>query len=100
VAAVNRKERNIILGECKWTTLPVERKVLQDLIEKTSKVIPADGDWKIYFILFSRNGWAPSAVSYAAEVNASLPSGSNWRSTGLRLIRLTELEDNLAEWSL
>jgi len=100
VAAVNRKERNIILGECKWTTLPVERKVLQDLIEKTSKVIPADGDWKIYFILFSRNGWAPSAVSYAAEVNASLPSGSNWRATGLRLIRLTELEDNLAEWSL
>jgi hypothetical protein len=99
VAAINRPERMILLGECKWTALPVERKVLQELIEKTNKIVPSDGKWKIQYILFSRNGWAPSAQAYASEVNASPPSGSNWQAMGIQLVELARLEENLAAWS-
>jgi AAA+ ATPase superfamily predicted ATPase len=99
VAAVNRKDRSILLGECKWTTLPVERRVLQELIDKTDKAIPAEGYWKIQYILFSRNGWAPSALEFASEINRSLPAGSNWQALGLQLVQLTQLEHDLAAWS-
>jgi uncharacterized protein len=100
VAAVNRTEHMILLGECKWTAMPVERKIIQGLIEKTNKAIPADGIWKVQFVLFSRNGWAPSALAYADEVNASLPSGSNWQALGLKLVELDGLENDLVEWSV
>ena len=100
VAALNRAERMILLGECKWTALPVERKVLQDLLEKTNKIVPPDGNWKIQHILFSRNGWAPSALAFANELNAAPPAGGNWQSLGLVLIDLPSLDENLAEWSL
>ena len=100
VAAVNRRERFILLGECKWTALPVERRVLQDLIEKTGKAIPDDGYWKLHFMAFSRSGWAPSALEFAAEVNQALPSGSNWQALGMQLVQLGQLEQDLADWGV
>jgi uncharacterized protein len=100
VAAVNRAEHFILLGECKWTALPVERRVLQELIEKTEKAIPGDGQWKTHYLVFSRSGWAPSALEYAGEVNQSLPAGANWRASGLQLVQLIQLEQDLADWNV
>jgi len=98
VAALNRADRHILLGECKWTALPVERKVLQDLIDKTARVIPADGQWKVHYCVFSRSGWARSALSFAAELNNALPAGANWQALGFQLIDLPAVEDDLVEW--
>jgi uncharacterized protein len=99
VAAVSRKEHAILLGECKWTTLPVERRVLQDLVEKADKIIPKVGKWTVTFMVFSRTGWAPSALAYADEINKSLPSGAGWKSKGMILRTLAQVEEDLAAWS-
>jgi hypothetical protein len=46
VVGINRMEKILILGECKWTLEAVDCKVLAELVEeKAAKVIPDQGEW-------------------------------------------------------
>jgi len=100
VVGINTMEKTLILGECKWTQSKSERKVMAELVEeKTARIIPAQGKWKLYFLGFSRNGWTSSALAYQQEIAQRPVRGENWVSTGMRLITLDELDDNLALWT-
>jgi AAA+ ATPase superfamily predicted ATPase len=101
VVGLNRMEKTLILGECKWTLDEVVRKVMVELVEdKTAKIIPEQGEWRVYFLGFSRSGWTQGAQAYQAEINAHPPSGPNWVSAGMRLVTLEEVDANLASWSV
>jgi uncharacterized protein len=55
VVAINDDERELLTGECKWSTHPVGVPVLSDLQEKSTK-ITSTGDWaEVIHILFSRS---------------------------------------------
>jgi AAA+ ATPase superfamily predicted ATPase len=101
VAGVNRMEKTLILGECKWALDVSERKVIVELVEeKTAKVVPEQGKWSVYFLGFSRSGWTRGAEAYQDEINQRPVSGANWRSSGIRLLTLDNIDGDLALWSI
>lgn len=101
VAGINTMEKTLILGECKWTTAPVDRDVLEKLVEeKTQKIVPSDGNWRVYFLGFSRSGWTKGAVQYQNELQKRKFKGENWQAAGMRLVDLDQLDQDLEQWSL
>lgn len=99
VAGINRMEKTLILGECKWTLSPVDRNTLAELVEeKTAKIVPQQGQWRIYFLGFARSAWTPAALAYQDEINRQPVSGANWVSAGLRLLTLENVDKDLDTW--
>jgi uncharacterized protein len=100
VAGINRMEKTLVLGECKWTLGAMDHQVLAELVEtKAPKVIPEQGRWRVYFLGFSRSGWTHSAVAYQEALVAKPPAGENWKSAGIRLLALSDVDRDLADWS-
>jgi len=99
VVGIHRGERTLILGECKWTPGAVDRRALSELVDKASRVVPLDGLWRVYFLGFSRSGWNTAARDYCAEITAEGVAGVNWRSTGMRLLDLEQVDADLEAWS-
>ena len=100
VAGINTMEKTLILGECKWTTSPVDRDVLVKLVEeKTQKIVPSDGKWRVFFLGFSRNGWTEEATQYQKELQKRKLKGENWQAIGMRLVDLNQLDQDLEHWS-
>jgi AAA+ ATPase superfamily predicted ATPase len=100
VVGINSMEKTLILGECKWTIAPNDRKSITDLIdEKTAKIVPKRGKWKVFFLGFSRGGWTSGALAYQNQINQQPVVGSNWVSSGMRLIELNQLDRDLKQWT-
>lgn len=100
VVGYNSMEKTLILGECKWTRNQTKANVLKELIEKkTNKVIPEKGSWEVFFTGFSRSGWSSSALDYATQITEEPPSGANWSAKGIRLVDLTQLDQDLHRWT-
>ena len=98
VVGINTMKKTILLGECKWTLKPNERQVMVELVEKKAAlIIPAKGNWKVYFLGFSRSGWTSGALAYQDEINQKPPSGDNWVATGMQLIDLDRLDSDMSE---
>ena len=73
VVGINTMEKTLILGECKWTLSPVDRDVLSKLVEeKTGKIIPEQGNWRVYYLGFSRSGWTSEALAYQKSIQKSV----------------------------
>jgi AAA+ ATPase superfamily predicted ATPase len=101
VVGLNRMEKTMILGECKWTLDEVERKVMAELVEeKAAKIIPEQGQWRVYFLGFSRSGWTQGAQAYQEEINRHPLLGTNWISAGMRLLTLEKVDVDLRAWSV
>ncbi len=71
VVAVDWSEKQILLGEVKWSRDPVGRGVVDQLVAKTDKVVPA-GDWTVHYSLFARAGFTGGARAAAREHGALL----------------------------
>ena len=101
VVGLNRMEKTLILGECKWTIGEADRKVMAELVEeKAAKIIPEQGFWRIYFLGFSRSGWTHGAQGYQNEINQQPVTGGNWVSAGMRLESLEKVDAELGAWSV
>jgi AAA+ ATPase superfamily predicted ATPase len=77
VVAVDWREREVLLGECKWGADKVRRSVIRELVEtKTPEVLkdlPGDGEeWKVYYAFFARAGFTDAACTEAEAVGALL----------------------------
>jgi hypothetical protein len=77
VAAINWRERAVLLGECKWGTRRVGRASLRELVEdKMPKVVanlPNQGAaWKVHYAFFGRAGFTEAAQATAREHEFSL----------------------------
>ena len=100
VVGMNRMEKTLVLGECKWTLDAVDRKVIAELVEeKAVKIVPEQGHWRVYFLGFARSGWTTGALAYQEQINRQPVSGENWVSAGLRLVMLDQVDDDLVAWS-
>jgi AAA+ ATPase superfamily predicted ATPase len=99
VAGINRMEKTLILGECKWGQTATGRPILIDLVKKADQIVPHQGQWQVLFLGFSRGGWATGACAYQEDVERNPISGDNWRSAGMRLLSLSQVDDDLEKWS-
>lgn len=68
VVAINWREKQILLGECKWGSDGIDRQIVRELIEqKTPKVmkgLPGGGvGWSVHYAIFSRGGVTPAALA-------------------------------------
>jgi len=76
VVAVDWREREILLGECKWGADKVGRSVIRELVEtKTPKVLkelPGGEGWKVHYAFFARAGFTDAARAEAEAVGTLL----------------------------
>jgi uncharacterized protein len=101
VVGINRMQKTLILGECKWTLEAVDRKVIVELVEeKTARIVPDQGKWRVYLLGFARSGWTSGALAYQNEINRQPAAGTNWVSAGLRLVTLEDVDNDLVAWSV
>ena len=97
VVGINRMEKTIYLGECKWGTHTCGREVIVDLVGKTGEVIPPDSHWRVFYLGFARAGWTDAAQSYAKETKGQ--QGSNWIIEGTELLQLEQIDRDLTKWA-
>jgi AAA+ ATPase superfamily predicted ATPase len=71
VVAINWRDHDILLGECKWGAEPADRAVVRELIEKAPKVAPGP-EWRIHYAFFARAGFTDAARAEAETVGALL----------------------------
>lgn len=100
VVGINWMQKTLILGECKWTLEPVERSTLVELTAKIGKIAPPEGTWRVFLVGFSRSGWSRGAAAYQAEIMNEPATGANWRTVGVRLLDLADVDRDLTAWSL
>lgn len=98
VAGVNFMDKTLILGECKWDRHPKDVGTLEKLIGKTDKILPKDGQWQVFYLGFARSGWTSSAIEFATG-DAMKVQGKRWRSVGMLLRNLDQIDDELAAWT-
>jgi AAA+ ATPase superfamily predicted ATPase len=96
VVGINRMEKTIYLGECKWGTHSCGRDIIVDLVGKTGEVIPPEGHWRVYYLGFARAGWTDAAQTYAQETKGQ--QGSNWVIEGTELLQLEQIDQDLTKW--
>lgn len=85
VLAINWRTKDILLGECKWLRDDVGRTVIRTLLEKTTKVVPTEGEWRIHYAFFARQGFTEAARSEVAH-----------QST--QFVTLAQLESDMITW--
>jgi AAA+ ATPase superfamily predicted ATPase len=85
VLAINWRTKDILLGECKWGQQAVDRKIIQELVDKTSDVLPGQGKWKVHYAFFVRSGLTAAARTLARENQALV-------------VNLDQLETDMQRW--
>jgi AAA+ ATPase superfamily predicted ATPase len=99
VVGVNSMAKTLVLGECKWGPEPSDRSILTQLIAKTAEIVPSQGQWQVYYLGFARAGWTDASHAFAQEVTSAPPTGKNWRACGMRLLDLTQVDQDLTAWA-
>jgi uncharacterized protein len=99
VVGLNWEKREIILGCCLWRDEPADVGDLQELVGKTSTIVPAKGKWSVAYIGFAANGWTPGAHSYANGITRSGAFGENWKPVWSKLLDLQTVDDDLVRLS-
>jgi len=66
VVAINRKTRDILLGECKWGDDVISREIIVDLVENKTPLVLQDiwdgkSDWNVHYAVFARRGFTQAA---------------------------------------
>lgn len=69
VVAINWRERQILLGECKWTVDAMGRSIVTGLVEKTPLIVSLK-DWTVHYAFFSRAGFTDAAEAEMRQIGA------------------------------
>ncbi|MEI8132248.1 MAG: ATP-binding protein [Leptolinea sp.] len=96
VVGINRMEKTLYFGECKWGAHKYGRDIVVDLVEKSIEFIPADGYWKVYYLGFARSGWTDAAHQFVREKKRL--QGANWKVEGAKLLSLDQVDQDLKKW--
>lgn len=97
VVGLNRMEKTLILGECKWSPKEMDADILTTLAQKTEQVVPKQGVWRVFYVGMARGGW--SAATQQARETVSSYHGSNWQATDSLLVDLNRIDYDLMTWS-
>lgn len=75
IAGLNERKKQIIFGECKWSSKPVGTNVYNDLKKKAGTVQWERGKRKDLFILFSKSGFTEDMILLAKKEKVYLVHG-------------------------
>lgn len=67
IVAVNERERTIWLGEVKWTSRPVGKEIIEDLLRRKELIEWRKGRRKEYLLAISRSGFTGEAERRAEQ---------------------------------
>jgi len=96
VVGINSTDKTLIQGDCLWTSSVTGPEHIEKLIkEKTAKFIPHESKWRVFIIGFSSGGWTEKANRYQEQVNHQPIVGANWQSSGMRLVNLNQIDQDL-----
>ncbi|MCP4421631.1 MAG: DUF234 domain-containing protein, partial [Chloroflexi bacterium] len=98
VVGINSMEKTIFLGECKWQDKLVSRSVLRQLVAKTGEIMPKQGQWRVCYLGFAREGWTEAAQKYANEILTVEAAEGNWQVVEMRLLDLNQVDADLRDW--
>ena len=72
IVALNERKKNILFGECKWTSKKMDQGVYERLLNKKEKVRWNNETRKEYIALFSKSGFTNSLEKVAASEDVLL----------------------------
>jgi len=98
VVGINRMERTIVLGECKWGRRPSDQDVLEKLAAQAMEFVPIEGRWRVLLLGFARAGWTDAARRFAQH-QAGQPLHGQAPPIGVELLDLKRIDDDLAAWT-
>jgi AAA+ ATPase superfamily predicted ATPase len=99
VTGISEAASSLVLGDCYWTEEPVGIAAVDELVQKTSTIVPKnDQTWSIYYVIFSAQGWTKEAQLHAEQVVTD-GRRKRWHTVGIRLVDLEELDADLIRWS-
>jgi AAA+ ATPase superfamily predicted ATPase len=102
VVGISEQDRSLVLGCCLWNETPADPAPLQELVRRTSAIIPkGEEDWQVYFLGFASGGWSDTAVSEANTIIGDDKTGRSrrkWQAAGIRLLNLAEVDADLERW--
>jgi AAA+ ATPase superfamily predicted ATPase len=99
VVGINRPERSLVLGVCSWESPPIDSRIMRNLVARTPTIVPDEGEWSVYFLGFAQSGWTEDAQDFVSELARAGVIGENWRSVGVRLLNLEQVDADLISWS-
>lgn len=104
VAGINEEEKAMVVGVCYWGDDAAGLSHLEELVDHARSIIPKDDDaWTVYFVGFAAAGWTKEAQQKAeAVVKAGRPSrraSNRWRTAGVCLMDLADVDHDLARWT-
>lgn len=75
VAAVNWRDKQVLLGECKWGDNPVTKQVARELFERKTPRVEKElaqygANWQLHHAFFARAGFTPAAKAWLDEQHA------------------------------
>jgi hypothetical protein len=71
-----------------------------NLVGKAEKILPKEGQWRVFFLGFARQGWTADARTFADNLKASKIGGENWQATGMLLRTLDQVDAELEAWTV
>ncbi|HRQ41549.1 MAG TPA: DUF234 domain-containing protein [Chloroflexota bacterium] len=97
VVGINKMEKTLVLGECKWSPKQMDGAVLDTLRRKTEAVVPTQGHWQIAYVGMARGGWVKDVQTTASKlVTDEERNGRNWRISQTMLVDLAEIDQDLS----
>ncbi len=100
VVGINRMEKRLVFGICRWQEDQADRHVLRHLLMQTPNLVPKYGEWTLDYVGFSASGWTDEAKALAREIKRSGEVGKNWRAVDFRLLDLEQVNQDLIHWSV
>ena len=100
IVGVSYEDRTLILGSCHWGEETLGLEPVDELLRRTSSVIPDKEPWSVYYVGFSASGWNEEAHANAdSMVKEYRPGRAKWQSVGIRLLSLEDVDADLARWT-
>jgi AAA+ ATPase superfamily predicted ATPase len=101
VVGLSDRDKSLVLGDTYWQEGPLDLAAVEELIKKTTFIVPAGSDaWSVYYVIFSAGGWTDEARTQADRLVADSGRRRRWRVAGIRLMDLQEVDADLIRWSL
>lgn len=97
VVGINKMEKTLILGECKWSPKEMGADVMETLARKTTAVVPQQGQWQVVHVGLARGGWSSEAQVWAEQAGAL--RGENWQAVPAVLVDLSQVDADLTRWA-
>jgi len=101
VVGISDADNVLVLGNCFWEETPVGPEIVEELVRRTSTIVPKNNDlWSVYYVVFSACGWTEEARAEAQQAIAQAGQPNRWVPAGISLLDLEKVDADLNRWSV